>query len=166
MYYNSSFVKGNMRRTVLILLMLLAVTVATAHEERRWPAWLSAGQDDAVVSVANTKGAIPQTTLLTSFGDFGKVDSISQGNYLLTIDYGPDGERWRSVLRQGGTVKRTILYAGDVEQVTEGGTTRTFYYLGHGIIVVKQGSIQRYPLTSKRRWASRATCATWTSVFP
>jgi RHS repeat-associated protein len=53
--------------------MLATVTVATAHEERRWPAWLSAGQDDAVVSVGNTQGAIPLTTLLTSFGDYGKV---------------------------------------------------------------------------------------------
>lgn len=74
MYYNSSFVKGNMRRTVLILLMLLAVTVATAHDERRWPAWLSAGQNDAVRTASNTLGTISQTTLLTSFGDFGKVD--------------------------------------------------------------------------------------------
>ncbi len=62
-----------MRRFILCLLMLATVTVVTAHEERRWPAWLSAGQDDAVVSVGNTQGAIPLTTLLTSFGDYGKV---------------------------------------------------------------------------------------------
>ncbi len=156
-----------MRRTVLILLMLLAVTVATAHEERRWPAWLSAGQDDAVVSVANTKGAIPQTTLLTSFGDFGKVDTLTLGNWQTVIDYGPDGERWRSVTKQNGTVKRTILYAGDVEQVTEGGTTRTFYYLGHGIIVVKQGdTVTPYvAITDHLGSITRLVNASGTTVF-
>ena len=60
-----------MRRTFLILLMLATVTVALAHDERRWPAWLSAGQNDADFTAQR---AIPQTTLLTPFGDFGKVD--------------------------------------------------------------------------------------------
>ena len=147
--------------------MLLAVSTATAHEEHRWPAWLSTGQDDAVVSVANTQGAIPQTTLLTSFGDFGKVDTLTLGNWQTVIDYGPDGERWRSVTKQNGTVKRTILYAGDVEQVTEGGTTRTFYYLGHGIIVVKQGSTTTpyVAITDHLGSITRLVNASGTTVF-
>ena len=70
-----------MRRTVLILLMLLAVTVATAHEERRWPAWLSAGQDDAVRTVANTQGAISQTTLLTTFSRIYNPTAVSISIY-------------------------------------------------------------------------------------
>ncbi len=156
-----------MRRFFLCPLMLLAVTVATAHEERRWPAWLSVGQDDAVRSVTNTQGAIPESTLLTSFGDFGKVDTLTLGNWQTVIDYGPDGERWRSVTKQNGTVKRTILYAGDVEQVTEGGTTRTFYYLGHGIIVVKQGSTTTpyVAITDHLGSITRLVNASGTTVF-
>ena len=156
-----------MKRFILCLLMLLAVSTATAHEEHRWPAWLSTGQDDAVVSVANTQGAISQTTLLTSFGDFGKVDTLTLGNWQTVIDYGPDGERWRSVTKQNGTVKRTILYAGDVEQVTEGGTTRTFYYLGHGIIVVKQGSTTTpyVAITDHLGSITRLVNASGTTVF-
>ena len=161
-----------MKRIVLGLLMLV---VATAHDEHRWPAWLSASQNDGVRStipyaydsVTNTQGAIPESTLLTSFGDFGKVDTISQGGYVLAIDYGPDGERWRSVTKQNGTVKRTILYAGDVEQVTEGGTTRTFYYLGHGIIVVKQGSTTTpyVAITDHLGSITRLVNASGTTVF-
>ena len=86
---------------------------------------------------------------------------------MLAIDYGPDGERWRSVLRQDGVVKRTILYAGDVEQVTEGGTTRTFYYLGHGIIVVKQGSTTTpyVAITDHLGSITRLVNASGTTVF-
>jgi hypothetical protein len=61
--------------------MLATVAVATAHEERRWPAWLSAGQDDAVRTVANTQGAISQTTLLTTFSRIYNPTAVSISIY-------------------------------------------------------------------------------------
>lgn len=98
------------------------------------------GWPHAVLSVTNPQGLVSQETLETSFGDLGKIELITQGDYETTIDYGPDGERWRSVLQDDGSVTRTVLYAGDYEMVTTGSVTRHFYYLGNGIIVMKEGS--------------------------
>lgn len=98
------------------------------------------GKPHAVLSVTNPQGLVSQETLETTFGDLGKIEQIEQGDYETTIDYGPDGERWRSVLQDDGSVTRTVLYAGDYEMVTIGGVTRHFYYLGNGIIVMKEGS--------------------------
>ena len=98
------------------------------------------GKPHAVLSVTNPQGLVSQETLETTFGDLGKIEQIEQGDYETTIDYGPDGERWRSVLQDDGSVTRTVLYAGDYEMVTTGSVTRHFYYLGNGIIVMKEGS--------------------------
>ena len=98
------------------------------------------GRPHAVLSASNPQGLIPQETLETVFGDLGKIEQITQGDYETVIDYGPDGERWRSVLEKNDTVKRTVLYADDYEMVTSGSTPRHFYYPGNGIIVMKEGS--------------------------
>ncbi len=65
------------------------------------------------------------------------------------VNYGPDGERWRSSYRDTTVVAvestthvnvrsgREILYAGDYERVTDkSGTVREFHYLGQGVIAV------------------------------
>ena len=65
------------------------------------------------------------------------------------MDYGPDGERWRSSYRDTTVVAvestthvnvrsgRDILYAGDYERVTDkSGTVREYHYLGQGVIAV------------------------------
>ncbi len=65
------------------------------------------------------------------------------------VDYGPDGERWRSSYRDTTVVAvestthvnvrsgRDILYAGDYERVTDkSGTVREYHYLGLGVIAV------------------------------
>lgn len=100
----------------------------------------ASGKPHAVLSVTNPQGLVSPETLETTFGDLGKIEQIEQGDYETTIDYGPDGERWRSVLQDDGSVTRTVLYAGDYEMVTTGSVTRHFYYLGNGIIVMKEGS--------------------------
>ena len=98
------------------------------------------GRPHAVLSVSNPQGLVSQETLETTYGDLGKIEQIAQGDYETTIDYGPNGERWRSVFEYDGAVERTVLYAGDYEQVTAGGSTRHYYYLGNGVIVMKEGS--------------------------
>ena len=75
-----------MKRSILFLLMLVAVSTASAHDEHRWSAWLSAGQNDADFTAQRT---IPQATLLTSFGDFGKVDTPTLGEYEIRL-YGDE----------------------------------------------------------------------------
>ena len=83
---------------------------------------------------------MPSSTLETTYNDIGKISMIEQDDYQTTFSYGPDHERWRSCLTDDGNTVRTVLYGGDYERVVVGDTVREFYYPGHGIIVMKQGS--------------------------
>ena len=73
------------------------------------------------MSVDNPKGIIPSATLSTEFNDFGKVSRIEDGNTLqsLTVDYGPDFQRWSSELSRNGSLKSTRLYFDDYEKTTD-----------------------------------------------
>lgn len=93
-------------------------------------------QPHAVTSADNTSGYIPSTTQQVTYNAFGKVSSITDGSYNMTFTYGPDEERWKTVLKQNGTARRTTFYAGDYERVTEDGHTYHFYYLDDGCIYV------------------------------
>ncbi|MBP3252799.1 MAG: RHS repeat-associated core domain-containing protein, partial [Prevotella sp.] len=94
----------------------------------------------AVIGVTNQKGIIPSAALETTYGDLNKINMISNGTYETTFSYGPDQERWLTVEKKNDTDYRTIHYAPGIERVTLGGVTRTFFYLGHGVIVMQQGS--------------------------
>lgn len=99
------------------------------------------GQQPHAVSAAdNTAGYIPSTSQQATYTAFGKVESLTEGAYGMTFTYGPDEERWKTVLRQNGTVIRSTFYAGDYERVTENGTPRHFYYLDNGSVYVIEGS--------------------------
>lgn len=93
-------------------------------------------QPHAVTSVGNDLGYIPSSTQQATYTVFGKVETLTDGAYNMTFTYGPDEERWKTVLRQNGAVERTTFYAGDYERVTENGVTRHFYYLDNGCVYV------------------------------
>lgn len=88
----------------------------------------------------NTEGMISGVTQTMAFNGFNKIQSITDfGNgYNLGFTYGPDQERWKTVLKQNGNVIKTAIFAGDYEQITENGVTRRLYYLDGGAIYVKQ----------------------------
>lgn len=54
------------------------------------------------------------------------------------ITYGPDRQRWKSILKKDGTTTRSIVYAGDYEKITEGGVTKEFFYISgnDGLIAI------------------------------
>ena len=108
----------------------------------------------AVTGVTNSGSLIDSNTQSITYTPFDKAASISQGNYQLDITYGTDLQRWKSVLKNNGTVTRTTLYAGDYEKVTENGVTKQYYYLhgGNGLaaLYVKQSNASDkvyYPCT-------------------
>ena len=59
----------------------------------------------------------------------------------MSFVYGPDNERWKSVMNRpvGGT--RTIYYMGDCEKIVENGHTRRLYYLDDDAIFIKQDNL-------------------------
>ena len=95
----------------------------------------------AVISIDNTEGIIPESQQTVTYNAFGKVQHISDGEYEMDFVYGPDQQRWKTVLKRNGNVIRKILYAGDYEQVIIGDTVRHFYYGEHGSLCVKTGNL-------------------------
>lgn len=101
----------------------------------------------AVMSVENSSGLIPSETLNTSFNDFNMVQTIEadETGYRMDFTYGPDLQRWNTVLTKNGANVRSTLYAGAYEKITENGVTREFYYIdGYTIIVKENGTFKPY----------------------
>ena len=96
-------------------------------------------QPHAVIGVTNPRSWIPSATLETTFGQLNKIEMISNGTYETSFSYGPDLERWSTEETKNGSDYRDVLYADDYERVTMNGVTREFYYLGHGVIIMRQG---------------------------
>lgn len=94
----------------------------------------------AVVGVENTGNLISKSTQSTIFNEFGKIKSISDAGsgYRMDFIYGPDQERWKTVLKQNNISVKTSIFAGDYEQITKSGITTRLYYLHGGAIYVKQ----------------------------
>lgn len=92
----------------------------------------------AVAQVANTSGLVPTATQTILYNGFGKIETIEDNGYNMDFTYGPDHQRWKTVLDNNGSTTRTTLYANDYERVTEGGVTRHFYFLDGGAVYVKQ----------------------------
>lgn len=100
----------------------------------------------ALTSVNNNSSLIPTATQNVTYNEYGKVGSISENGYSMSFIYGPDQERWKTVLTQNGTTKRTTIYADDYEKITEDGVTRQFYYLDDDVIgvITNGGTITFY----------------------
>jgi RHS repeat-associated protein len=94
----------------------------------------------AVKNVANTSNLISTAAQSISYTGFGKVSNISDNGYAMSFVYGPDFERWKTVLTQNGTTKRTTIYADNYEKITENGVTRQIYYLDDDVICMKVNS--------------------------
>ncbi len=94
----------------------------------------------AHIEIENDAGGTYPSPLYTSFNDFGKIDTITDDslNNQMTFSYGPDLQRWYSVLSNHKKEVRTVLYAGDYEQITENGIIKEFYYLDGNVIMIKQ----------------------------
>lgn len=90
----------------------------------------------AVIGLDNTQGSMSSATLQAVYNAFGKVQSLSEGGYSLNFSYGPDEERWKTVLTHNGNTVCTTLFADGYERITENGQTRHFYYLDDGVIYV------------------------------
>ncbi len=90
----------------------------------------------AVANVTNPQSIISSATQTATYTPFGKVSTLSDNGYTLTFTYGPDEQRWKTVLQSSGNTVRTTLYADSYERITENGQSRHFYYLDGGVIYV------------------------------
>ena len=107
-----------------------------------------ANKKNAVVQVQNSGNLIPKENVDVTYNAFNKVSTVTQGSNKLTITYGPDRQRVKTVLVYGGATT-TTLYAGNYEQRTAGGVTTTYHYVASpdGLIAVyvkKNGATTPY----------------------
>jgi RHS repeat-associated protein len=94
-----------------------------------------ASRPHAVESVDNTAGLISNSPQSITYTAFGKAETITEavGNvtYDLNFTYGPDQQRWKTVLSKNGSAHKTTIFAPSYEKITESNTVKQFYYL-HG----------------------------------
>ena len=53
-----------------------------------------------------------------TYTDFNKAKTIAQGDHLLNIDYGPDRQRVKSVLKKNNSIIKTVIFAGNYERIS------------------------------------------------
>ncbi len=99
----------------------------------------------AVKSVTNPDGLIGGTPQSVTYDGAGKVTGMSEGDYTLSIEYGPEDERWRSSLYEDGNPGRSVRYGDGFDFITVGDTLRRIYYLDEDVILVEE------PLTGGNR---------------
>ena len=108
----------------------------------------------AVLEVENNGNHI-SSTLSTEYNDFNKIQLIRDENNgkSMSFSYGPDFNRWESVLAQNGKEIRKTVYGDEYECVTENGVTRHFYNIdGLAIVMKEEGQSDRifYPCTDNQ----------------
>jgi len=92
----------------------------------------------AVSQLNSESGYMPPEQAIT-YTDFGKVETITENDYILEIVYGPDQQRVKSELKKNKEVLETTYYAGLYEvKVYPNGTRKEFFYIpsANGIVAV------------------------------
>jgi RHS repeat-associated protein len=100
----------------------------------------------AVTGVDNTSKLVSTENQIINYTAFNKVSGISEkvgaDNFELNFTYGPNQQRWKTILKKNGNVARTTVFAGNYETITENGQTKQLYYISGGdglaAIYVKQ----------------------------
>jgi RHS repeat-associated protein len=100
----------------------------------------------AVSSVENAEGLTSSGNQNITYTAFNKVahigERIDTDSLELAFTYGPDRQRWKSVLKKNGNDVKTTIFAGDYEQITESEQPRQLYYIngadGLAAVYVKQ----------------------------
>lgn len=100
----------------------------------------SSTRPHAVTAVDNTSALVSTNSQQITYNALGKVATITEGAYTMEFTYGPDEQRWKSVLKHNGVIVRKTLYAGNYERVIEGSTTRHYCYLEGGAVNISEGN--------------------------
>jgi RHS repeat-associated protein len=86
----------------------------------------------ALTSVDNPTKAIPSLQQNVSFTSFNKISSISEGEFELTIKYGPGQDRRKTELLRNDNVELTKIFATNYEKTISGSNTKELHYIWGG----------------------------------
>lgn len=92
----------------------------------------------AVAEVSNPDGKMTAAEQHISYNAISKAGAIHEskadGEYGLDLRYGPDGERWTSVMTKDGEDILAVHYGNGYESQERGDTLREYTYLGNGLL--------------------------------
>ena len=95
----------------------------------------------AVTGVENTNSLISSAEQSITYNSYLKASYIEDGDYAMTIDYGPERQRWKSVLTyddgNGTETVRSVRYHDDKDIIEEDGKYYSITYLDGGVICLK-----------------------------
>lgn len=94
----------------------------------------------AVSSIDNTDGIIGNATHQYSYHPNGKIEHIHDdaSGRTMSFMYGPDDEKWETVLEDSTDIQRTVFYFDNYEKVCENNSTREYYFLENNVIAIKE----------------------------
>lgn len=73
----------------------------------------------------------PSVSQTATYTSFGKVNTLTEGNYTASFKYNADNERVKMVINQSGSAIKTKYYFGSsYEKVIEGGVTTEYIWIG------------------------------------
>ena len=95
----------------------------------------------AVTGVENIGNLISSAEQSITYNSYLKASYIEDGDYAMTIDYGPERQRWKSVLSyddgNGMETVRSVRYHDDKDIIEEDGKYYSITYLDGGVICLK-----------------------------
>lgn len=108
--------------------------------------YVSSGKPHALYQVSDVATDWGTDAVVIAYTDFGKVRSVTEGDYSYSIDYSPDGARVKSYLTDGNG-GYTVRYYGNGTEKAVGDNYNLDYlsYLCHGAIVVHHGTGRHAP---------------------
>lgn len=99
---------------------------------------------NAVETVSNSDSQISLLQQDISYTPFGKVQTVSEGDYQLSIIYGPDQQRAKTDLFYQGILKSSKYFVGNYEKQISPGNIQEVHYIDGGdglaaIFVIENG---------------------------
>ena len=89
----------------------------------------------AVTGIDNTGWLVSDARQIAVYNQTGKLISLNEGGKSLTLNYGPDGNRWKSTYTAGyGPI--VTRYLGDYEETVDTTGTLSICYLGNNALYI------------------------------
>lgn len=107
-------------------------TTGTIHQkDDAGTYYYASAHPDVVDHVANLAGTISHSDQSIVYTPFNKIQSVTENNNSLILDYGPDQQRARAVLKDisTGNILSTKIYYPGYEKESSGSDTREVYYI-------------------------------------
>ena len=97
-------------------------------------------------NLTTSSAAVPSLSQSFVYNSDNLTTNITQGTSTLSLLYGPDGQRIRTIQAENGVTQKTKYFSSNYEKEVIGSTTRelNYIYCPYGLValIIKQGTTQ------------------------